>query len=92
MQVHTETPLHLVLEMYAYVLWAPVLTIAIAAGVLFAVLKYGSTRRGIPVRFTAVSIVLALAVPVLWLSFAYGALTLLEHPKYRHHIECNPCF
>ncbi|VVT11386.1 conserved hypothetical protein [Hoeflea sp. EC-HK425] len=92
MQVHTDTPFHLVLEIYAHVLWVPVLTIAIAAGVLFAVLKCGSTRLGIQGQLAAVSIVLVLFLPILWLGFAYGALTLLEHPGYRHHIECDPCF
>lgn len=92
MQVHTDTPFHLVLEIYAHVLWVPVLTIAIAAGVLFAVIKYGSTRLGIQGQLAAVSIVLVLFLPIFWLGFAYGALTLLEHPGYRHHIECDPCF
>ena len=92
MQIHADTPFRLVLEIYAHMLWVPVLIIAIAAGVLFAVLKYGSTRRGIQGQLAAASIVLVLSLPILWLGFAYGALTLLEHPRYRHHIECDPCF
>ena len=92
MQIHADTPFHLVVEIHAHALWVPVLTIAIAAGIIFAVLRYGSTRLGVEGQWAAVSIVLVLALPVLWLGFAYGALTLLEHPRYRHHIECDPCF
>lgn len=92
MQHRADTPYEIVFEMYVLVLWIPGLTVLLAAGAMVAILKCRSTKFSAPARWAAGLLVTAMALPMILLGVTYGALTILEHPKYRHYVECDPCF
>ena len=92
MQYRADTPYDIVFEMYVFVLWIPGLAVLLAASAIVAILKCRSARFSAPARWALGLVVTALAVPVISLGFTYGALTILEHPKYRHYVDCDPCF
>jgi hypothetical protein len=89
---HREgTPISLVLEMYAVVFWAPVLVL-LTTSVAFALIFTRRSNMCVRRRVIVGIVVLCLALPLTGGSVAYGFLTLLDHPRYRAHVVCDPCF
>lgn len=87
MRFREGTPADLLVEMYFAVLWIPVLLAVVAA--IASLLIYRTRYRW---RFVVLVTVLLFALPSIWLGAIYGSLMLLEHPRYRAYVECDPCF
>jgi hypothetical protein len=86
-----DTPVAIAIEMYAVVFWVPALAllIVLAAGV-FLIRSEG--KPNYRARLVVGLLVLCLALPMIWIGGAYGALVLLQHPRYGKYVECEPCF
>ena len=51
-----------------------------------------SSAIGVVYKLALVGSILAVAVLFAWGAFLIGIGTMLEHPRYRHHVVCEPCF
>ncbi|MDX3973162.1 hypothetical protein [Shinella sp.] len=91
MNFREGTPTAIVIEMYAVVFWLPAVALLIVvAAFVFLIRSQGKPHYRARL-FVGLS-VLCLAVPLIWIGGAYGALTLLDHPRYGRYVECEPCF
>ncbi|QRF51105.1 hypothetical protein D4A92_06475 [Rhizobium rosettiformans] len=87
MQFREGTPVVLMIEMYFAVLWLPVLIAVFAAIGSIFVYRTGYRRR----LLVLITLLLS-ALVAIWLGAILGGMALLEHPRYRAYVECDPCF
>lgn len=88
-----DTPFPFLLEMGFVLYGAPVFILLSAVG-LVAFLRpwrFSSPGHG-AIKFTAIVGILIVAAACSWAAFLIGFGTLLEHPRYRLHVVCDPCF
>jgi hypothetical protein len=82
----------LTLEIIAVLYGAPALVLMAAATLV--IMRTWRFSSGVEAarKLVAGGIVVALALLLGWGAFLVGFGTLLEHPSYRSHIICEPCF
>jgi hypothetical protein len=91
--IKSDTPLPLMLEMYAVLLGVPTLSLLVATTILVLMRpwRFSSGAEAAGKLAMAVGIV-AVALPLSWGAFLLGFGKLLEDPSYRYHFVCDPCF
>lgn len=91
MEFRENTPLSVVLEMYAVSFCAPV-TVLVIMFVILALLHRARSRIHWLWRSAIGLAVIGLALLLAWFGVGLGTLYLLGAPRYRAYIECEPCF
>lgn len=92
MQYRADAPFNIVVEMNILVFWIPAAAAFCAFVCLIALLKFRSNKYGAATKLAAGVVIVALAVPAVWLGLAHGAVTVMQSPKFSKYVECDPCF
>ena len=75
------------------VLGGPVLILLASAAIIALMRPWRfSSAIGVVYKLALAGSILAVAVLFAWGAFLIGIGTMLEHPRYRHHVVCEPCF
>ena len=90
--IKSDTPLALMLEMYAVLFSVPVLGLLAGTAILTLIRPWRFSSGAEAARKLAMGVAIVAVAVLLGLGgLLAGFATLLEHPKYRHHFVCDPC-
>ncbi|WP_353645189.1 hypothetical protein [Mesorhizobium sp. WSM2239] len=88
-----DTPFALMLEMGVVLFGGPMLILLAATGLVVSMRPWRfPSGREAAFKLAMGGIVVMLALLLSWRAFLLGFGTLLEHPRYRTHVVCDPCF
>lgn len=88
-----DTPLALALEMNLVVFGPPVALLLVAVALLVLLQMWHVSSLLLRIARVVLAGTVLLAMPIAsYATFVLGVMTTLEHPRYRAHVVCEPCF